>query len=425
MTLINTIFAPQESVNDQFISLISLFVKNGDYVESDCLIAETETSKAVLEIRSEFPGYIKVFVEENSDIKVGTKMFEFYDSPFEVELSNDNNIDEATSKSNSSSEKQNTVFSKAALNYIKENNINIDDFSSLTFVTTKDFNTSKDESKNLKPNIKNEFISNEINATERELRPISKSKKKEFEYLYSVNSSSVISRLSISVAVNNKDSVSLAQNFIKSTPLPTIIQEVSKLLLKFPNLNSFYLNGQQAVYKNINIGFAIDDGAHGLKVASILSTDAMTLNMIEEAISDLTLKYSNNQLNLLELTSATFTITDLYNTEIVSFHPLVNVYNGCILGISSLRHGEFIVDLSFDHRLTSGKEVSQFLSDLKYRLEARFNNFIANSNQNYSNIKCVKCYRGTDEDINGNIFFHNVINSKYSGYVCSNCLNGL
>jgi pyruvate/2-oxoglutarate dehydrogenase complex dihydrolipoamide acyltransferase (E2) component len=425
MTLINTIFAPQESVNDQFISLISLFVKSGEYIESDVLIAELETSKAAIEIRSEIRGYIKVFVKENSDIKVGSKMFEFYDTFFEEELSNDHKIGESISKINPVSEKQNTIFSKAALISIKENNLNIDEFSNLTFVTTKDFNAKKNEYKNVKLNINNEIISKEINASEKEFHPISKSKKKEFEYLYSVNSSSVISRLSISVIVNNKDSISLTQNFIKSTPLPTIIQEVSKLLLKYPFLNSFYIDGQRAIYTNINIGFAIDDGVNGLKVASILSTDSLTLSMIEEAISDLTLKYSNNQLNVLELTSATFTITDLFNTDIVSFHPLVNVNNGCILGISSLKHGEFIIDLSFDHRLTSGKEVSQFLGDLKYRLEARFNNFNPSSVQSFSNVKCVKCYRGTDEDIDGNIFFHNVINSKYSGYVCSNCLNGL
>ena len=46
MALINTILAPQESVNDQFLSLISLLVKTGEFVKSNTLIAELETSKA-------------------------------------------------------------------------------------------------------------------------------------------------------------------------------------------------------------------------------------------------------------------------------------------------------------------------------------------------------------------------------------------
>ena len=87
-------------------------------------------------------------------------------------------------------------------------------------------------------------------------------------------------------------------------------------------------------------------------------------------------------------------------------------------------HDEFIIDLSFDLRLTSGKVVSQFLGYLKFRLEARFNKGLKESNESLPDIQCVKCYRDLTEDIDGNIFFQKVINSKYNGYICSNCLNG-
>ena len=49
---------------------------------------------------------------------------------------------------------------------------------------------------------------------------------------------------------------------------------------------------------------------------------------------------------------------NLFNTEIYNFHPLINNNNAAILGISSLQNGTFLIDLSFDHRLTSGKEVA-------------------------------------------------------------------
>ncbi len=376
MNLINTILAPQESVNDQFLSLISVIVKNGEFVKSDTLIAELETSKAVIEVRSEVDGYVKVFVQANTDIKIGSKMFEFYDSPIETDLNLIIDITEIKlneKDKNENDQKINTKYSKAALEYIEKNKINKNDFVNKSFVTTKDLFV-KNNINNFNK-IPEQLIgkTKETNSSEIEIKPISKNKKREFEYLYSVNSSSVISRLSIVISVSSKDSISNSQNFIKTTPLPSIVQEVSKLLLKYPNLNSFYLNGEQAFYKSINIGFAIDDGKNGLKVASILKTDTLNLRIIEESISELSIKYSKNQLDLNELTSATFTITDLFNTSIIGFHPLVNVNNSCILGISSLHKDEFIIDLSFDHRLTSGKEVSEFLGDLKFRLEARFN----------------------------------------------------
>ncbi len=373
MALINTILAPQESVNDQFLSLLTIFVKNGDFVKSNSLLAELETSKAIIEVRSEIEGYIKIFVQENSDIKIGSKMFEFYDKPDEIDLKTKNSI---TEKINSNTEKislEKTLFSKAAIKFIEDNKIKYDEFSSFSFVTTKDLYSKMSINEESSFIEKKEPISNEVNPTEKELKPILKSKKREFEYLYSVNSSSVISRLAVSIQLQNKETIAKSQHFIKSTPLPSIIQEVSRLLIKYPNLNSFYLDGEQAFYKKVNIGFAIDDGLNGLKVATILNTDTLNLSTIEEKISDLSLKYSNNKLNITELTSTTFTITDLFNSNIINFHPLVNNNNCCILGISSLNKGEFIIDLSFDHRLTSGKEVSQFLTDLKFRLESRFN----------------------------------------------------
>jgi 2-oxoglutarate dehydrogenase E2 component (dihydrolipoamide succinyltransferase) len=424
MALINTLLAPQESVNDQFLSLISLFVQTGEFVKSNTLIAELETSKAVVEVRAENDGYVKVFVQVNTDIKIGSKMFEFYDVPLEKDLKSNITDNEKNKSILEQFEKINTVFSKAALKYIEDNKINKNDFASLSFVTTNDLIPKKSINKVDSSTEKNYAEVKEINASEKIIKPILKSKKREFEYLYSVNSSSVISRLAVAISVSNKDTISKSQYFIKSTPLPSIVQEVSKLLLKYPNLNSFYLDGEQAFYKKVNIGFALDDGSNGLKVASIIDTDSLSLNSIEEKISDLSIKYTNNQLNILELTSATFTITDLFNTNVISFHPLVNNNNSCILGISSFHKEEFIIDLSFDHRLTSGKEVSQFLNDLKFRLEARFNNELKDYVDGLSDIKCIKCYINLTEDIDGNIFFQKVINSKYNGYICSNCLNG-
>jgi pyruvate/2-oxoglutarate dehydrogenase complex dihydrolipoamide acyltransferase (E2) component len=230
--------------------------------------------------------------------------------------------------------------------------------------------------------------------------------------------------LSTYIQVANKESVGFAQNFIKSTPLPTIIQEVSTLLIKYPNLNSFYFNDSQALFNDINIGFALDDGKNGLKVATIFNTDRLTLNSIEESIADLSLKYTSQHLTVQELSSATFTITDLFNTGIVSFHPLVNTNNSAILGISTFRNGEFIIDLSFDHRLTSGKEVSEFLGDLKFRLETRFHK--ENNKDGFAAaevVQCAKCLRDSNDDMNGQIYFHKAINSKFNGYICSNCLN--
>jgi pyruvate/2-oxoglutarate dehydrogenase complex dihydrolipoamide acyltransferase (E2) component len=422
MAIVKTILAPQESVNDEFISLISIKAKNGDFVKSDTIIAEFETSKALVEIRSETDGYIKVFVSENSDIKVGSVMFELHDTPVEINMEKGFDIN-IGSKSERNIDKNNfTLFSNAALEYIEKYKIDINSLKHLSHVTSKDL----DQKKNQDKKTLNEIVHDKnkvINPTDKYYKELSKTKKREYEYLYNVNSSSVISRLSTCI-ISTKEAIASSQIFIKSTPLPIIAFEVSRLLLKYPNLNSFYANGQQAIYKNINIGFALDDGITGLKVATILETNNLNLNSIENKITELTLKYPNNKLSTTELSSSTFTISDLFNSNIVSFHPLVNNNNSCILGISSIINNQFVIDLSFDHRITSGKEVSNFLSDLKFRLETRFNKISHKQEIADQNIKCIKCFRELHEDFDGNLFFQKVINSRLNGYICSNCLNG-
>jgi pyruvate/2-oxoglutarate dehydrogenase complex dihydrolipoamide acyltransferase (E2) component len=425
MKLINAIFAPHESVNDEFLSLVNVYVKTGDLVEKNKLLAELETSKALVEVRSDHEGYVVVHAKQNTDVKVGSMMFEIYDLPVSefsnVEIKIENN---GIEKKENNIVHTETKFSKDALDYINKNNIDTKKFSGLAFVTMKDI-LPKEKNKFGKNEAKQSFDSSvkETNLSTKTTKPLSANKKREFEYLYSVNSSSVISRLSTVVVVNNKENIGNAQNFIKSTPLPTIIHEVSKLLMKYPNLNSFYINGEQAFYNNIHIGFALDDGKNGLKVAAVLNANELSLKAIEDSISELSLKYPNNQLTVQELTAATFTITDLFNTNVVSFHPLINSNNGAILGVSGFHNGEFIIDLSFDHRLTNGKEVSQFLDDLKFRLESRFSSAKSNSEVE-KDIHCFKCLRDVSDDLDGNLYFIKVANAHDSGYICSNCLKG-
>jgi pyruvate/2-oxoglutarate dehydrogenase complex dihydrolipoamide acyltransferase (E2) component len=192
-------------------------------------------------------------------------------------------------------------------------------------------------------------------------------------------------------------------------------------------LNNYYLDSEIVINEYINIGFAIDDSENGLKVASISNTNKLSLLDIENEILSLSTKYKEKKLNIEDLTSATFTITDLFNTNVLNFHPLVNFKNSTILGISSYQNNGFIIDVSFDHRITSGKEISNFLNDLKFRLENRLNpglNIINNKVRKDNNYCCIKCGRENNEDLNANIYFLKVFNSKYDGIICSNCLIG-
>ena len=137
--ILETIKTPQESVNDDSVVIVQLYVKNGDKVDKDQILAEIETSKANIDIHSQEEGYVKCLCEENQDVLIGEILFEIY--------SNKLNSNKAEPKDDKIKEKKidqkidipiknfKTKFSKGAEKLISNNNIDKNNFKGLEFVT--------------------------------------------------------------------------------------------------------------------------------------------------------------------------------------------------------------------------------------------------------------------------------------------------
>jgi pyruvate/2-oxoglutarate dehydrogenase complex dihydrolipoamide acyltransferase (E2) component len=426
--ILQVIKTPQESVNDDSVIIVEILVKNGDKVSSGDKLAEIETSKANIEIHSDENGFVKSFFKENQEVLIGETLFEIYSKKIssneEARIKPIEN-DKLNKNEQQFSKNFNTKFSKEAEKLILKNKINKDEFKSYEYVSTDQIltylNIDKTSSSNsIKKNkkelltLEKEFISSE--------KKLEKKKLNEIKYLSNVNASGLVSRLTIFINASIEE-IAESQNFITSTPLPLIAYEVSRLLLKYPNLNSFYFLEKSIKHSNVNIGVAFDNGQNGLKVAAIKQTDLLDLNSIEENISNLSQKYNENKLSVEEISSSSFTITDLFSTGVTNFHPLVNINNSVILGICGINKGGFNIELSFDHRISNGLEVSKFLNDLKSRLEFHYNSDTRNPSQNDLN-NCDICLRDINDDFEGNIKFIKILNSKNESIICSNCLNG-
>ena len=439
--LLEVIKTPQDSVNDDSVVIINIHVKNGDKIQQDQILAEIETSKADIDIHSTEAGFVKCLCEENQDVLIGETLFEIYSEKLEIKeltkaieteiptksTSKAGEIDSASEAKEEILKEFNTKFSKGAEQLILKNKLDKNKFKNLQFVSIYEVNDFlepakiklpiKKENSNINPveliTVEEDSILNEEN--------IGKKKLNEIKYLSNVNSTGLVSRLTMFIN-SNLNQIIESQNFISSTPLPLVTYEVSRLLLKYPNMNSFYYSGKRVTHKDVNIGIAFDNGVNGLKVASINNTDSLDLNSIEEAISDLSIKYNENKLSLKEISSASLTITDLFASGVCNFHPLVNINNSVILGICGLKNGGFNLEVSFDHRISNGLEISKFLSDLKYRLEARYG--IEKNETTLNNTSCIKCLRDLDDDVNGNVKFIKTINTKNEQVICSMCLSG-
>ncbi len=417
---------PRDNVNDEFVKILSKKFTDGDEIHKDDIIIEYETSKADVEFPSENDGFIKYFCEEGDSIKPGQLIIKIYPTLKIFNESNNQSINKKTK-----TKKQKTLYSKKALFLLDEMNIDKNQFSDRTFVTSNEIgkHNKNDVSKSRYNEIKNSENDLRINIDKKNNQKkinrviqgtIDSKKKREIEYLSQVQKEGLVSSVVKSIKINNIASwTNMDSKYFQKSFFPSILFECSKLLKKYKNLNSYFYNDEIIFYENINIGFAIDLD-NGLKVLTIYNADSKSFTEIESDIYTLSNKYLNDELAQSDLTDSTFTITDLSSEGTSIFTPLINKNQSAILGIGRF---EDIINLiiSFDHRITEGKYVSRFLSELALRIEAHFKNHID------ENIICSKCFISLKEESTlSNLGLIKI--TKGNGredFICFNCLSGV
>jgi hypothetical protein len=119
------------------------------------------------------------------------------------------------------------------------------------------------------------------------------------------------------------------------------------------------------VFKHVNFGISFDSG-NNLKVLSLKDADKLTLPETHSEVSKLLDLYeSGKQIPIDLLTSSTVTISDLSKTKASYMRPLLNGFQGLILGVVRSKNNLFEIYATFDHRISSGLTVARFLEELK------------------------------------------------------------
>ena len=76
MSKINKYYLPAEDVNDEKVTIIELYFESGDAVKKGELIYSFETTKAVVDVETEYDGFINYFVSEGDEVTVGSLVCE-------------------------------------------------------------------------------------------------------------------------------------------------------------------------------------------------------------------------------------------------------------------------------------------------------------------------------------------------------------
>ena len=180
---INNIIIPKENANDDTVKIAEWFFSNGDFVKKDDVILEIETSKATLDITSDFDGYIEILHKSGSEVEINEIIGHLHvDNSF---LSGNNKSDvklhEKDQKVETGNLNPGVMISRKARLLIEKHSIDPDVFAGIELIKENDVKHYIDKNKKNQDDEDNSqrFINEEIkNGLFSDLRSSSKLRKK-------------------------------------------------------------------------------------------------------------------------------------------------------------------------------------------------------------------------------------------------------
>jgi len=164
-------------------------------------------------------------------------------------------------------------------------------------------------------------------------------------------------------------------------------------LIDFPQLNASLLENEILYYLDINIGLVVGLEEGGLLVPVIHNADRFDLYTLAAVSSRLKERAESGILRESELSSGTFTLSNLGMFGIDSFTAVINPPQAGMLALGAVQeapavHNGAIVarplmkaTLSVDHRLVDGVAAARFLTSWKELLENPANMMVENTEE--------------------------------------------
>lgn len=188
-----------------------------------------------------------------------------------------------------------------------------------------------------------------------------------------------VSRL---VRLRNEMGESLGEEDTKLTYLSFILKALVPALKQFPQFNAtFDEKAEEIVLKRYyNIGIATATEA-GLMVPVVKNVDRKSILELSKEIVRLATEARTRKIALDDLRGGTFSVTNYGSVGGLFGTPIINYPEVAVLGIGRIHKRAFVVgrdievgdclylSLSFDHRITDGKEAADFVNVVKKYLE--------------------------------------------------------
>ena len=191
----------------------------------------------------------------------------------------------------------------------------------------------------------------------------------------------VTCEVDMQAAVDFRKQLKAASGEAPAPSFNDFVVKASALALKeFPRANGAYRDGKFELYSRVNIGIAVA-AEDALVVPTIFDADSKSLGQIARDARALAERVREGQVTPPELSSGTFSISNLGMFGIKRFTAVINPPQAAILAVGEMtpravvRDGEITarpimeLTLTCDHRILYGADAAQFLGRIRERLE--------------------------------------------------------
>jgi pyruvate dehydrogenase E2 component (dihydrolipoamide acetyltransferase) len=158
---------------------------------------------------------------------------------------------------------------------------------------------------------------------------------------------------------------------------------VIRALEKFPEANTHFIEDRIRTFHKVHLGIAVDT-QRGLMVPTVKNASDLHLSALSAALKSAAdaCKKGNISPELIQSTSATFTVSNLGNYGVEMFTPVINLPQAGILGVCTIINRPanlgnntfgFVpyigLSLTYDHRAIDGGPATLFLKEIKEQIE--------------------------------------------------------
>ncbi|MBT8517338.1 hypothetical protein G6706_09035 [Polynucleobacter paneuropaeus] len=392
------ILVPRENVNDESVIILEVNFPSGSKVKKGDVVVSIETSKTNIDVDAPEDGVISHQLEKGVEVDVGSLLFALANGQ-ELASQNGKQSNAQGAESAVATQKLKAKFSIAAVKRAKELGVNLGKFDD-GWVTSGDVERHAGIAiprpifQQVDTDKKSEKKEPPVLATSSNKVAISKRKQAEAKNLISGDHGSTTSTIGIEIKLLGERLV--APPFLFKDSISDLIAfESSKLLRQYPELNGSYLDEKNwSQYELVNFGWSFDNGKN-LKVLAIKNADTLSLTALQEEVGRLLDLYDSGEAIPKDLlTDSTVTFSDLSRSPASFMYPLINGRQTLILGLVRKSKYAFEIFASFDHRVSEGLTVANFLAALKSRILSYF------IDQNgVVNASCYACGKSMAEEL--------------------------